>query len=116
MYFCNDCKEYFETPNRKLELMGEYCGQPAYDDFPSCPNCGSDFIEDGIEECSICGSPTRNPYYCDDCIDHAKLMLKQAMKPFECEGALVGDALGVLLEAWEQLDRESRREAKHEST
>lgn len=44
-YICLDCGEIFEEPHEYSECMGEFWGQPAYEDFADCPNCGGGYIE-----------------------------------------------------------------------
>ena len=46
MYKCYDCGAVFSEPNTYREYMGEFWGTPAYDDFPCCPVCKSDEIEE----------------------------------------------------------------------
>lgn len=52
MYRCNDCNKLFEEPKQVTELMGEYWGHPAYQEFCYCPECDSEDIEE-ITENSI---------------------------------------------------------------
>ena len=44
-YICLDCGAIFDTPNTYSECMGEFWGQPAYEDFSNCPDCGGGYIE-----------------------------------------------------------------------
>jgi len=46
MYRCEDCGEIFEYPKIESECVGECWGQPAFQDFPYCPHCGSDCFEE----------------------------------------------------------------------
>ena len=45
-YKCNDCEAEFDEPDSYRECVGEFWGTPAYDDFPCCPVCKSDEIEE----------------------------------------------------------------------
>ena len=49
MFRCEDCEAIFDEPAVERELIGEYWGTPAYENFVCCPKCGSDFIE-GVED------------------------------------------------------------------
>ena len=42
MYKCNHCGEEFEVPRTERQLMGEYFGDKAYENYEVCPECGSD--------------------------------------------------------------------------
>ena len=45
MYYCNDCKKWFNEPETYTETVGEYWGFPAEEEFACCPHCNSwDFI------------------------------------------------------------------------
>ena len=116
MYYCYNCKEYFDSPKWQKELMGEYCGQPAYDDFAVCPHCGDHDIAEGVTACDCCGEPALpREIYCEDCKQMAKALMEYAMKPFICNGAREYDALGALQEALEVIDRELTREATRDN-
>lgn len=66
MYYCNDCKEEFDTPKMEKTTFEEFYGVSNL--FPtshectlkSCPRCGSDDIEE-METCDKCGE------YCLEC-------------------------------------------------
>lgn len=49
MYICNKCNAVFEEPKQVTECLGEFWGQPAYQDFYYCPECGSDAIDEAGE-------------------------------------------------------------------
>ena len=115
MFYCYNCEEYFDEPKVSKELMGEWCGQPAYDYFQVCPGCGDHDIEER-HPCSICGSPARpRENYCDDCLALAKASIKNAMKPFVCLGGEDGDTLDLLIEGIEEVDRELTRKATRDN-
>lgn len=44
-YICLECGEIFEEPDTYTECVGEYWGQPAYEDFADCPYCHGGFKE-----------------------------------------------------------------------
>lgn len=49
---CTDCGEIF-TENESgtsHELVGEFWGAPAYNDYMACPRCGSTDLEDYYED------------------------------------------------------------------
>jgi hypothetical protein len=46
MYKCNDCENTFNEPDSYRECIGEFWGFPAYEEFGSCPICGSDDYEE----------------------------------------------------------------------
>lgn len=109
MFYCYNCEEYFDAPKVSKELMGEYCGQPAYDYFPVCPNCGSHDIEER-HPCDICGNPASpRKRCCDDCLSLAKASVLNAVKSFVYMGGGEFDALDVLIEGIEEVDRELTR-------
>lgn len=64
MYYCNNCKEEFEEPNRKNITFEEYYGVDHlfHDsnrmDLLVCPNCGDDDIEE-MKKCDYCEEWTR---------------------------------------------------------
>ena len=49
-YKCYDCGEEFDEPATRRELVGEFWGTPAYDNFDCCPRCRSDEIEEVFED------------------------------------------------------------------
>ena len=100
--YCYECEEFFDEPKAQRELMGECCGQPAYDTFWVCPECGSHDIEDG-HPCDICGEPARkNDRYCECCIGKARRYLNRIVDHFMSEGAEEGDALDLIQYAIEE--------------
>ena len=44
MYYCEECKRWFDTPSSYQECVGEFWGAPAYEYFDMCPYCHSDYI------------------------------------------------------------------------
>lgn len=50
MIQCYECGALFEEPDHYSERMGEYQGEPAYQEFPCCPVCGSDDIEENEDD------------------------------------------------------------------
>ena len=64
MYYCNNCKEEFEEPNRKNITFEEYYGVDHL--FPNsnrmdilvCPNCDDEDIEE-MKTCDNCGEYCR---------------------------------------------------------
>ena len=54
-YKCNECGFEFDEAESYDERVGEFWGQPAYEEELICPHCKSSDIEDA-EECEICGS------------------------------------------------------------
>lgn len=94
--YCYDCEEFFSEPKAQRELMGECCGQPAYDTFYVCPNCGSHNVENA-RACTVCGDPTTNKTFCDTCIERARRVRDKFVGRLEKEGALEGDVLDLLL-------------------
>ena len=47
-YVCGDCGCKFneEEAGTHKELVGEFWGAPAYQEFMNCPECSSDYIEE----------------------------------------------------------------------
>ena len=47
-YKCYDCDEVFDEDDAgsRSECVGEFWGAPAYESYMTCPNCGSDDIEE----------------------------------------------------------------------
>ena len=48
MLWCCECETAFEEEDAHVvhDCVGEFWGEPAYQDFLECPFCGSDEIED----------------------------------------------------------------------
>ena len=48
MIICGECEKRFDEEEIKTvsECVGEYWGVPAYQDYGTCPFCGSDCIEE----------------------------------------------------------------------
>lgn len=63
---CNDCGATFDMADKKIEKQGEYWGEPAYEEWYVCPECGSDDIENTVE-CVRCGRQGKEEL-CEDCI------------------------------------------------
>ena len=104
MFYCYECQKFMERVKVSHELMGEWCGQPAYQDYWQCPNCGSLDIEEDVRKCLCCGGPAiGKEWYCEDCHDKAKLLIRQAVQPFVCDGADKADAADLLLEELEKI-------------
>ena len=68
MYVCDNCGSEFESPKLSWESMGEYWGAPAWEPWGTCPNCGSDEIEEE-NHCPMCGEyyPSNGRDYCETC-------------------------------------------------
>lgn len=51
-YKCSDCGEIFDPDEAGTshELVGEFWGTPAYNDYVACPRCGSTDLERNPEE------------------------------------------------------------------
>ena len=49
---CCNCGCVFDPDDAKTyqECVGEFWGTPAYETFCCCPECGSDELEDYVEE------------------------------------------------------------------
>lgn len=64
MYYCNNCNDTFENYDTIDDLIGEYCGENAYETWLVCPHCNeSDFDE--AERCQNCSEWT-NDVICVD--------------------------------------------------
>ena len=50
MLRCNECGYEFTEPDTYRELIGEFWGFPAYQDFGCCPECRSDDYEEVYDE------------------------------------------------------------------
>ena len=104
MWYCFDCKEYFDTPEEKTEWC--HSNSIGFDGmYPetsvTCPYCNSDDIEECKEKCDACGTEVistaliGNMELCPDCKSKfAKIMDETADK-------IVGE-LGI-----DRLDAES---------
>lgn len=55
MYYCQDCKKYFERARRLTECHGLDC--PPFERYYVCPFClGHNFKETEIKHCRCCGA------------------------------------------------------------
>ena len=74
MFKCWDCEATFDEPKNTSELLGEYHGQPAYQTYACCPECGGSFTE--AEQCEICGEwffeDELDDEICEMCIEEKK--------------------------------------------
>lgn len=72
MMICSNCGRVFREDESDFcrELVGEYCGQPAYQDYRVCPECHSDEIGEAVR-CPICDE-YYDGYedYCDNCLQY----------------------------------------------
>lgn len=53
MYIC-ECGEIFDEPKSRTEVIGEYQGAPAWDNFGVCPCCDSEEFTE-VNFCPITG-------------------------------------------------------------
>ena len=75
---CENCGKVFDESEMKTtrELVGEYHGHPAYENYGTCPECGSDDISDlndsksdeELQEDCFNNDITLDFEYCTDCI------------------------------------------------
>lgn len=55
MYICMDCGDVFEEPRMVKERMPDYWGAPAWEEYGTCPFCGSvEYTE--ARRCDRCGA------------------------------------------------------------
>lgn len=110
MFYCYECKEYLEKVKWTRELMGECCGEPAYDTFMTCPLCGSHDIEENVRLCDCCGEPTIGKnWWCEDCKDTAKSALRKALKPFIKMDVPIESACDLMQDTIEEVEHELTR-------
>ena len=101
MYYCNDCKEYFESPIEVDEgCYEEFWGARVWraDLAEYCP-CGSDdFQEAGI--CDICGEniPNANDEYCEECISIANKYIEDLADKLKVIRSTAKDLILSILE------------------
>ena len=77
MYRCIDCDAEFHRPEYRREHENHPEVEGPYREeweVPLCPECGSEYIEEG-EVCLWCGIRWASIDYCDDCIS---LMTEEA--------------------------------------
>ena len=69
MIRCNSCHEVFDEDDLDYdhECVGEFWGAPAYQDYPKCPECGSDDIEDFEYPYDGCQDYEKCNYDCECC-------------------------------------------------
>lgn len=102
MFYCLDCKEYFDEPECETTWSNSYyIGHGG--DFPEticmCPNCGSEDFEEAKEECDGCKyfvyetKEVNGIYLCPDCYERVKDILSEAVD--KIVGELDMDALQV---------------------
>lgn len=97
---CLNCGHIFEDGEelRKSEKVGEFWGAPAYEEYPLCPLCESDEVEETCN-CEICGGEFTSDELCcgvcDDCISDYQFDLetcynigKNAKEPIEINSFL----------------------------
>ena len=66
MYKCCDCGREFDELCKKTELIGEYLGTPAYEEYNACPYCESDETTE-LDRCACGGYKSITENYCNDC-------------------------------------------------
>lgn len=56
MWWCFDCEQYFEKPEKVFEHHSEVWGGVTDETFYVCPICHGDDIEEATEKCDACGA------------------------------------------------------------
>ena len=94
MIICGECGKRFGEEEIKTvsECVGEYWGVPAYQDYGTCPFCGSDCIEEEKYRLMVDGT-TEDTF---DDKDKALEALKELLKEPEYKGCEI-----ILLDQWD---------------
>lgn len=67
MYFCNRCRQMFDSPDAVYDFSSEAWGRTVEHYVNVCPHCKSDDFDE-MDKCDICGewiSPGQD--ICDNC-------------------------------------------------
>lgn len=79
-YYCDECEMIFDESEAGSRRAEEGDGLPPWESLMTCPNCGSDFIEEAWE-CERCGDAIPpGHYYCAACSDDMHFIVDRAIK------------------------------------
>ena len=103
MYQCDHCKRIFAEPEMRKELMGEYMGAPAAENYPVCPYCGDEELI-VVNYCPCGQLKEESQDWCHGCKEKCNEVMRRAILEIEQQtGMGYKDSLELLKTYFEEL-------------